>query len=116
MKQLIYNFEYFCSPIWVNENQNSNDIFENISIDLLPISNNLKEEIIELDIIYQSTYNDEYPPEPKNLSTSENLLFKKRIIASAEQLTNELVSKYEILFSKSQWGNGLEDRNESPQL
>jgi hypothetical protein len=116
MKQLKYNFEYFCSPIWVNENQNSNDIFENINIDLLPISSNLKEEIIELDIIYQSTYNDEYPPEPKNLSTSKDLLFRKRIATSAEQLTNELVSKYKILFDKSEWENGLEDRNENPQI
>ena len=116
MKQLKYNFEYFCSPIWVNENQNSNDIFENINIDLLPISSSLKEEIIELDIIYQSTYNDEYPPEPKNLSTSEDLLFRKRIATSAEQLKNELVNKYKILFDKSEWENGLEDNNGNLQL
>lgn len=37
---------------------------DNIDIADLPINTYLKEEIIELDRLYQETYNNEYPAEP----------------------------------------------------
>jgi len=108
MKELKYSFEYFCSPIWINNKEDLNSVFENIDIDLLQVSDSLKREIIELDLIYQSTYNEEYPPVPKCLAKREWLLFIKRVLKSSEQLTEELVGKYTILFDKKKLGRFYE--------
>ena len=102
MIELKYSFEYFCSPIWTKKNQDADYVFENVSIDTLKISDNLKKEINELDVIYQATYNDDYPPEPIVLSKDEDLLFKKRVIKSLEQLSEELFVSHKILIDKKE--------------
>jgi hypothetical protein len=116
MVELKYSFEYFCSPIWVKNNQKIDSIFENINVDLIPISDKLKKEINELNIIYQSTYNDDYPPEPKSLQKNEDLFFSKRIIESAKYLSKELSLNYKILFDRNKWENRINIlENENPQ-
>jgi hypothetical protein len=108
MIELKYSFEYFCSPIWVKNDQKIDSIFENINVNLIPISDKLKKEINELDIIYQSSYNDDYPPDPKALSKNEDLFFSRRIIESAEYLSKELPHNYKILFDRNKWENRID--------
>jgi hypothetical protein len=107
MQNLKYQFEYFCSPIWIIENNRINPIYQNVSVLNLPISELLKKEIGNLQEIFQSTYNDVYPPEPIELPKEEDLLFTSRILSSFELLTKELSGKYNLVFDKSYWSNRL---------
>lgn len=59
--ELKYSFEYFSSPLWTNEK--SNTTFENVLIENSPLDGDLKREIEELDLIFQSSYNKDYPPQ-----------------------------------------------------
>lgn len=101
MIELKYSFEYFCSPIWIKENSTS--IFENILVEDLPVEEDLKKDITNLNIIYQSTYNKDYPPEPINLSSDEELFFLNKVLNSSLRLKNALPSNYKILFDFQLW-------------
>jgi hypothetical protein len=105
--ELKYKFEYFCSPIWVKNSLIVNSIFENINIETLPISNRLKIDLTNLNNVYQSTYNDEYPPKPKELSKNEEISFCENVIDSAKRLSDELRTKYMVVFDKKYWGNKI---------
>ena len=107
MKNLKYHFEYFCSPIWVLESNTSNPIYQNTEVAHLSISVNLRNEISDLQKIYQSTYNEEYPPEPAGLSKEEDLIFTGRVLRSYELLVIELSGKYNLIFDKLYWENKL---------
>ena len=110
MFEIKYRFEFFCFPIWIREvNNDCKEIFENISLDELPIVvDDLKEQIKFLDSIYQSTYNDEYPPEPIELSNNEELTFCMGVIKSSLKLKESLPLNYKLLFDISEWENRLE--------
>ncbi len=115
MIEVKYNFEYFCTPIWVKDNEKADDIFENIDIESLPLTIRLKAELNALDKIYQSTYNDEYPPEPKELSVNDELSFCERVIKSELSLSNELPINYQLLFDRNKWVNRIKELSkESP--
>lgn len=103
MKKIKYQFEYFCSPIWIKETDSLNAIYENISILSAPLSNKSKSEIEDLNNIYQDTYNDNYPPEPIKLSLRDELIFAERLIKSFEEMQEELVGEYSVEFNKSYW-------------
>ncbi|WP_318345430.1 hypothetical protein [Flagellimonas baculiformis] len=109
MKKIMYLFEYFCSPIWLYETPNDMSRVKNVNVDVLPISQDLKNEIRALDFIYQSTYNDDYPAEPIKLSKEEELNFCKRVIESEKKLYDELVSKYKIVFDKDMWKRKIDE-------
>jgi len=110
MFEIKYNFEFFCFPIWIKEINNDADlIFKNISIDELPISSDLKEQIKSLDLIYQSTYNDEYPPEPNEMSLEDGNNFCLEVITSALKLKESLPYNYKLLFDISYWRNRIKE-------
>jgi hypothetical protein len=114
MFELKYNFEFFCFPIWIKEiNNDINLIFNNISIDDLPIGNDLKEQIKNLDSIYQSTYNDEYPPEPIEMSLEDENDFCREVINSALKLKESLPYNYQLLFDISYWQNRIKENIET---
>lgn len=100
-KELKYSFEYFCSPIWIKENSTS--IFENIPIEHLPVEEDLKKDIADLNIIYQSTYNKDYPPEPIKLNLDKELFFLNNVLNSSLRLKDTLPSNYEFLFDGAFW-------------
>lgn len=102
-EKIKYQFEYFCSPIWIKETDSLNAIYENISILSAPLSNKSKSEIEDLNNIYQDTYNDNYPPEPIKLSLRDELIFAERLIKSFEEMQEELVGEYSVEFNKSYW-------------
>ena len=55
-----YQFEFFCSPIWIEENV-KNPTPRNVEIADLDINPYLKEELEELNHLYQEIFNDNYP-------------------------------------------------------
>lgn len=103
MKKIKYQFEYFCSPIWIKETDRLNAIYENISIINAPLSDKTKSEIEDLNYIYQDTYNDDYPPDPIKLSLNDDLMFTERVIKSFEEMQEELIGKYSVEFNKTYW-------------
>lgn len=107
MKELKYSFEYFCSPIWIKEK--SDNVFENIPKEGLHLNDDLKREIEELDLIFQSTYNEDYPPEPINLTLDEEFSFCNRVINSFLRMKEFLPSSYILLFNFSLWEERLNE-------
>ncbi|TDO94895.1 hypothetical protein [Flavobacterium sp. 245] len=117
MFKIKYNFEFFCFPIWIKETNNNMDpIFRNISIDDLPVSNDLKAQIKNLDASYQSTYNDEYPPEPLKMSLEDENVFCKEVINSALKLKESLPDNYQLLFDSSYWQNRINENIEMSNI
>jgi hypothetical protein len=115
MKKLKYTFEYFCSPIWIEETNKDNPIYENIDIFSLPINKYLKDEIDCLNNIYQSKFNESYPPEPLFYDLVQDLIFVNRVIFSYKLLQKELKYKYVIIFDIQYWKNKLYSINEKYQ-
>ena len=107
MIELKYSFEYFCSPIWIKENSTS--IFENILVENLPVEEDLKKDIANLNIIYQSTYNKDYPPEPINLSSDEEIFFLNKVLNSSLRLKDALPSNYKFLFDFQLWEDRIRE-------
>lgn len=101
--ELKYKFEYYCSPIWIKSSLISNSIFENVDIETLPISNKLKIDLTNLNNVYQSTYNDEYPPEPMELAKSKGISFYENVLDTAKRLSDELQPTYTVVFDKKYW-------------
>ena len=95
MKKIRYFFEYKCSPIWIYDEDMEVD---NIDITELPINTYLKEEIIELDRLYQETYNDDYPAESLHNDKIRNYIFTKRAIESAKLLKKELGENFSFFY------------------
>lgn len=117
MKKIVLLFEYFCTPIWVYNDSNNMSLSENVSASSLPISEKLKNEITELDIIFQSTYNEEYPPEPKPMPANIELAFCKKILETSQNIEKELLQKYKFEFNDLIWQNRIKQLGtESPQL
>jgi len=106
MKSLKYTFEYFCSPIWIEEDI-ENPIYKNIEIDSLEFDHYLKDEINTLNTIYQSKYNDNYPPEAHLFSIAEEIIFTSRVITSSKILTELLKNQYNVIFETSYWEKKL---------
>ncbi|MCV2483502.1 hypothetical protein OD917_01100 [Flavobacterium sp. SH_e] len=106
MRNLKYSLEYFCSPIWIEED-NENPIYENIEIDILEIDSYLKDEINTLNNIYQSKYNDNYPPEPSSFSIAEEIIFISRVITSSKILIELLKNQYNVIFDTIYWQQKL---------
>ena len=107
MKNLKYQFEYFCSPIWVQEGDAENAIYKNLNVDELSISDPLKMEINDLENIYQSTYNDEYPPSSIQFSKRDGYQFVTRILGSARLLEKEIAGEYNLIFDHVFWESRL---------
>ncbi|MDQ6530224.1 hypothetical protein [Flavobacterium sp. LHD-85] len=115
MFEVKYKFEFFCFPIWIKET-NNDPIFRNISTDDLPINIDLKEQIKNLDSIYQSTYNDEYPPEPLKMSLEDENNFCNEVISSALKLKESLPYNYQLLFDISYWQNRVNENIEKVDI
>lgn len=100
MKKIRYFFEYKCSPIWIYDDDMGAD---NIDIAVLPINTYLKEEIIELDRLYQETYNNEYPAEPLHNDKIRDYIFIRRTIESAKLLKKELEGEFIFFIIQQIW-------------
>lgn len=116
MKKLKYSFEYFCSPFWIEEINKKYPIYENIDTQKLPINNYLLNEINELNELFQSTYNDIYPPEPLHSDLFHKLIFTNRVVLSYYLLRLEVEKRYELIFDIQYWENQLINLKKHLQL
>ena len=77
-----YQFEFFCSPIWIEENV-KNPTPRNVEIADLDINPYLKEELEELNHLYQEIFNDNYPPESDFKDAVSKYIFEPTLKSKA---------------------------------
>lgn len=111
MRKLKYNFEYGCSPIWIEEIGVDDPIMENIDVDGINIDGFLKNEIRELNEIYQSTYNEKDGRKSGFISLYQYSIFVNRVIFSAQLLKKSLSKEYMIVFNLNYWNQLLSTIN-----
>lgn len=146
-KVLRYNLEFFCSPLWIYNDDITTEIvyiddwLKRLSCDIiidknalkileenrkkwaitpnhyfreingqfvliadivylndLKISNELRIEINELNEIFQSIFNEDYPPNSGFASKEEDDIFTKRLLLSAQNLRKEIAPNYDLEF------------------
>ena len=97
-----YKFEFFCSPIWIEENV-KNPTPRNVEIADLDINRYLKEELEELNYLYQEIFNDNYPPESDFKDAVSEYIFVNRVLISAELLAKEVGEQYTFVFDYLKW-------------
>ena len=97
-----YKFEFFCSPIWIEENV-KNPTPRNVEIADLVINRYLKEELEELNHLYQEIFNDNYPPESDFKDPISEYIFVNRVLISAELLAKEVGEQYTFVFDYLKW-------------
>lgn len=113
MRKIKCWFSYCCSPIWIEQENKENPIFENVDIDKLPleVNSHLLKEIEELDAVYQSTFNTNYPPEPINFNAVQEVLFANRAIMSFRILKKMLPDQYKLVGDVAYWENRILELN-----
>jgi len=97
-----YKFEFFCSPIWIEENV-KNPTPRNVEIADLVINRYLKEELEELNHLYQEIFNENYPPESDFKDAVSEYIFVNRVLISAELLAKEVGEQYTFVFDYLKW-------------
>lgn len=96
MEKLKYNFEYCCSsPFWVNG--------ECYPYADLALDEFLKNEIKELELMHQSTYNEDDGRESGFENLYEFTIFVNRVLVSVELLKINLKNRFEIIFDGKYW-------------
>ena len=97
-----YKFEFFCSPIWIEENV-KNPTPRNVEIADLVINRYLKEELEELNHLYQEIFNENSPPESDFKDAVSEYIFVNRVLISAELLAKEVGEQYTFVFDYLKW-------------
>ena len=97
-----YKFEFFCSPIWIEENV-KNPTPRNVEIADLDINRYLKEELEELNHLYQEIFNENYSPESDFKDAVSEYIFVNRVLISAELLAKEVGEQYAFAFDYPKW-------------
>lgn len=100
MQTIKYFFEYGALTPFYNST-----IFGFIPIEEIEVNCYLKEEVLNLNEMYESTYNDDYPAEPLLDDNYRNYIFANRVIISAKLLQKELQGKYNFEFDWKYWEN-----------
>ena len=101
-REFKYKFVFFCSPIWIEESV-KNPTPRNVEIADLDINRYLKEELEELNHLYQEIFNDNYPPESDFKDTVSEYIFVNRVLISAELLEKEVREQYTFAFDYPKW-------------
>jgi len=63
----------------------------------------LKEELEELNHLYQEIFNDNYPPESDFKDPISEYIFVNRVLTSAELLAKEVGEQYTFVFDYPKW-------------
>lgn len=96
METLKLMADYYCYPLWYA----SDGKFGDININNLPISETLKRELLEWADQYDSTLNQEYPPDSGFKTPIAEKKFKEKGEELAHRLQKELSGKYHIIYNK----------------
>lgn len=98
MDVLKLSLEYMCSSVWLVYSDGGLD---DIGPEKLPISKDLKHDILKWNRIYQSTLDQNYPPDSGFSSEAANNLlwsaFQKEGESLFARLKAELEGKYEVI-------------------
>ena len=94
MNKLILGSEYMADPIFCPDP----DGMGHISVDDLPLSPQLRNEIRQWDAVFQNTFNADYPPDSKFSSDEAERHHIERGRAIALLLQQELGDNYEIVY------------------
>ena len=101
-REFKYKFVFFCSPIWIEESV-KNPTPRNVEIADLDINRYLKEELEELNHLYQEIFNENYPPESDFKDAISEYIFVNRVLVSAELLEKEVGEQYAFAFDYPKW-------------
>ena len=101
-REFKYKFVFFCSPIWIEESV-KNPTPRNVEIADLDINRYLKEELEELNHLYQEIFNENYPPESDFKDAVSEYIFVNRVLTSAELLAKEVGEQYTFVFDYPKW-------------
>lgn len=85
--------DYDCFPLW-----EASDRIGNINPNDLPLSHELKQQLIKWAKVFDQTLNQDYPPDSGFKSPDDEQEFKQSAIRLAAQLREELGPDFEILF------------------
>lgn len=94
MRIIKLDAEYFCYPLW--EKTPGRDPGE-IDPNDLPLSDDLKRDIIKWSMVYDSSFNSDYPPDSAFDSPDTDIWFeqeKKRIL---RELKRELGPEFKVI-------------------
>ena len=69
----------------------------------------LKEELEELNNLYQEIFNDNYPPKSDFKDAISEYIFVNRVLVSAELLEKEVGEQYIFAFDYPKWREKLAD-------
>ena len=75
----------------------------NVEIADLDINPYLKEELEELNHLYQEIFNDNHPPESDFKDAVSEYIFVNRVLISAELLEKEVGKQYTFVFDYPKW-------------
>lgn len=100
MKELEIAFEYFTSPVWIHDGE----IYQSTPLEDIGLHPDTQAELAFLDDCYQSSYNDDYPPEALPMTGISMEEFRSRTISLIHVLKIELEGKYMVKFHGSSVG------------
>jgi hypothetical protein len=104
MKKIRFESDYFCWPLW---GTTAEDV-GNINPDDLPISQHLREKIMEWAARFDAIINMDDPANSVFFKTKEEEFnFYKDGLELAHQLQSELGTEYEIILGKSFYRAGV---------
>lgn len=91
-RRLRLSAEYFCFPVWEVYDGGVQDI----DPQTLPVSDQLKCDLVEWQKLHQSSYNDEYPPDSQFLTKDDELKFRQQRLVLCKRLKHELGEQFDI--------------------
>jgi len=97
MKTIKLSLEYACSPLWLIDGDGDLDTVEP---DDLPLSHDLKKNIILWNNVYHAAFDEEYPPDSGFSSKEANKLLQEAFRLEGKELylrlKSELNGKYKV--------------------
>lgn len=95
MKEIKIMPEYGCSPLWLYEGYNA---AKSIEIKEVNISEGLKSKIQNWADIYESTFNEDYPPDSMFSNSDDEKSFEVEGLEIWKQLQKEIGNEYVIRY------------------
>ena len=88
--------EYGTGPLW--QKKSKGEPFYNIALKELSLSASLIKELEDFDMMYQNTFNEDYPPDSGFSSQSEESAFEKKGIKIWRNMVLELPPEIRVVY------------------
>lgn len=101
--------EYGCDPLWES---NDGIVYEYLDIHDSYFDNKLKQSILEWSSIYQSTLNQDYPPDSAFITIEDELIFELEGLRIWDAIVQNYSDKYfKIIYYSITFGENFNDRD-----